>query len=83
MEILIAEDDEPILEMLANILDSLGHTVLTARDGQKARHIFQTKSVPMVITDWLMPQMEGLELSRKVREVSRDHYTYIIVATEN
>jgi DNA-binding response OmpR family regulator len=82
MEILIAEDDESILEMLANILDSLGHTLLTAREGQEAWHIFQTKFVPMVITDWLMPQMDGLELCRNIREASRDHYTYIIVATE-
>jgi two-component system, NtrC family, sensor kinase len=81
MEILIAEDDDMVLDLLVDSLDTLGHTVLTAKDGQDAWHLYQMKSVHMVITDWLMPQMDGLELCRNIRAASRDHYTYIIVIT--
>ena len=43
MEILIAEDDNKLLNLLINILSTLGHTVLTAQDGQEAWHIYQSK----------------------------------------
>ena len=81
MEILIAEDDDMILNLLVDFLDTLGHTVMTAQDGQEAWHIYQTKSIQMVITDWMMPRMDGLELCRNIRAASKDHYTYIIVIT--
>ncbi|MBI5592762.1 MAG: response regulator [Deltaproteobacteria bacterium] len=81
MDILIAEDDTLILDLLVESLDIPGHTVTTARDGQEAWHIYQTKSIQMVITDWMMPRMNGMELCRNIRAASRDHYTYIIVIT--
>jgi len=81
MEILIAEDDVMILDMLVDFLDTLGHTVMTAQDGREAWHVYQTKPIQMVITDWIMPQMDGLELCSNIRAASKDHYTYIIVIT--
>jgi len=48
MEILIAEDDNKLLNLLINILSTLGHTVLTAQDGKEAWHIYQSKSIHMV-----------------------------------
>ncbi len=81
MEILIAEDDEKILKLLVTSLGTLGHTILTAQDGQDAWQIYQTNSIHLVITDWIMPRMDGLELCRNIRAASRDQYTYLIVIT--
>jgi two-component system, NtrC family, sensor kinase len=81
MEILIAEDDDLILDLLLDSLDSQGHSVMTAQDGQEAWQIYQTKPIQMVITDWMMPRMDGLKLCRNIRAASRGHYTYIIVIT--
>ncbi len=47
MEILIAEDDVMILDMLIDFLDTLGHTVMTAQDGREAWHVYQTKPIQM------------------------------------
>jgi len=81
MDILIAEDDGTSLKLLSDILVKDGHRVLTAITGQQAWDIFQRETIPMVITDWLMPEMNGLELCRNIRGAWKEHYTYIIVAT--
>ncbi len=81
MDILIAEDDETSLKILNNILIKQGHRVLTATTGQQAWDIFQRETIPMVITDWLMPEMSGLALCKNIRDSQKGHYTYIIVAT--
>ena len=81
MEILIAEDDEKILKLLVTSLGTLGHTILTAQDGKDAWQIYQTNSIHLVITDWIMPRMDGLELCRNIRAAYRDQYTYLIVIT--
>lgn len=81
MEILIAEDDVKLLNLLVKILDPLDHTVSTAQDGQEAWQIFQTKPIHLVITDWIMPRMNGLEFCKHIRAASRNNYTYLIVIT--
>ncbi len=81
MDILIAEDDGMSLKLLNSILIKHGHRVLTATNGQQAWNIFQHETIPMVITDWLMPEMNGLELCQNIRNTQKEHYTYIIVAT--
>ncbi|MFH0994892.1 MAG: ATP-binding protein [Pseudomonadota bacterium] len=81
MDILIAEDDGMSLKLLNTILVKHGHRVLTATNGQQAWDIFRHETIPLVITDWLMPEMNGLELCRNIRGTQKEHYTYIIVAT--
>ncbi len=81
MDILIAEDDGVSLKILNNILVKHGHRILTATNGQQARDIFQHETIPMVITNRLMPEMNGMELCRNVRGVQKERYTYFIVAT--
>jgi DNA-binding response OmpR family regulator len=81
MDILIAEDDWMSLKLLNNILVKHGHRVLAATNGQEAWDIFQHETIPMVITDWLMPKMNGLELCQNIRGTQKETYTYIIVST--
>jgi two-component system, sensor histidine kinase and response regulator len=81
MKILIAEDEFISRSFLENMLESLGHEVISAEDGLRAWENFQQESVRMVITDWVMPEMDGIELCRKIRQADLPHYVYIIFVT--
>ncbi len=83
MNILIAEDDYISRKLLINILEELGHTVTSAADGQEAWECYQLQPFRLVITDWLMPRMDGLELVRRIRENDLSDYTYVILLTAN
>lgn len=83
MNILIAEDDFISRKLLINILEELGHVVTVAADGKEAWEAYLAQPTRMIITDWLMPQMDGLDLVRKVRENDKSDYTYIILLTAN
>lgn len=81
MKILIAEDDTVSSLVLAAKLKKLGHEVLTAENGRDAWYTYQRESPRIVITDWMMPVVDGLELCRMIRSDHRVQYTYIIMLT--
>ena len=83
MDILIAEDDFISRKLLVNILEDLGHVVTVAEDGEEAWKAYQAQPSRLVITDWLMPKMDGLDLVRKIRENDLSDYTYVILLTAN
>ena len=79
MNILIAEDDENSRLLLEAILLSLGHTVLCAADGRHAWQMAQDGQPDLVITDILMPGMDGFELCRRIRRADGLKQVPIIV----
>jgi len=81
MKILIAADDTVSRLILKRTLEKLGHEVMEARDGQEAWAVFEHEVVPVLISDKNMPDMDGLELCRRIRARDRKKYTYIIVIT--
>ncbi len=81
MKILIAEDDPVTRRMLARTLESWGYEVLQAIDGVEARKLLETESVDMILTDWMMPGMDGPQLCRRIRELAEGQYVYIILLT--
>ncbi len=83
MRILIAEDEAVSRTVLQRTLEELGHECLVAEDGEKAWELFQnTEEVDVVISDWMMPGMDGLELCRRLREEQRDDgYTFFVFLT--
>jgi two-component system NtrC family sensor kinase len=81
MRILIAEDDTTSRVILAEIVAQLGHEVVTAVNGQEAWAIFHREHVPFVISDWMMPDLDGIELIRRIRAENRARYTYVILLT--
>lgn len=81
MKVLIAEDDAFSRALLAQTLERLGHQVTATADGHAAWEAFRSDYYPVLITDWLMPGMNGPELCTVIRQVSRDNYTYIILLT--
>jgi signal transduction histidine kinase len=81
MRILIADDDEIILLVLAAAVRQLGHESITARDGNSAWELLQREPVDAVISDWLMPGMSGPELCRRLRARPDARYVYFILLT--
>jgi DNA-binding response OmpR family regulator len=82
MLILAADDDPTSLLIIEAALRNLGHLCLSATDGDQAWETFQTRRPDVVISDWLMPGMTGLELCRKIR-AHPARYTYVIMVTVN
>ena len=82
MKILIAEDDEISRMILQRAVQKFGHECLAAEDGEKALKIHrENPDVDVIISDWMMPGMDGLALCRRVREEKRDGYTFFIFLT--
>ena len=82
MKILIAEDDRTQRWLLEAILKKAGHEVIAVSDGKEAWQAMNGEKPPLLaIIDWMMPEMNGLEFCRKVRESSVLGSTYIIFLT--
>jgi two-component system, NtrC family, sensor kinase len=81
MSILIADDSPVSRELLAKTLKKWGHDVLTANDGLEALEIFKNNNISIVITDWVMPNMDGLTLCEEIRKFIKSNYIYIIIVT--
>ena len=81
MRILVAEDDPASRAVLRATLVRLGHDVLEASDGIEALAVLEREPVPVLITDWVMPDLSGLDLCRAIRETPRPAYTYVILLT--
>jgi signal transduction histidine kinase len=81
MKVLIAEDD-PISRLLLQAhLEKWGHEVTAAPCGGEAWRLFQTGTFPIVITDWMMPEMDGPELIQRIRACEHQGYVYVILLT--
>lgn len=81
MKILVVDDDEISLELLQHTLREDGHEIVTAPDGAAALERLGMDSIRMVITDWMMPRMDGLELCRRIRSQFTSQYVYVIMLT--
>ena len=81
MKVLIADDDGASRLMLACAVEELGHDIVVADDGDSAWALLQDDVPEVLITDWQMPGVDGLELTRRVRAQPHGRYTYIILAT--
>jgi DNA-binding response OmpR family regulator len=82
MNILIAEDDLTSRTILRAMLGKWGFATVTASDGAEAWAILQRPEAPrLILLDWLMPGMDGVEICRRVRETGTDQPPYIILLT--
>ncbi len=79
--VLIVEDNLLMRSILEGHLVELGHEVTAVENGRQALEMLEKKYFPLVITDWVMPEMDGLGLCRSVREMDNDGYIYIILLT--
>jgi two-component system, NtrC family, sensor kinase len=81
MKVLIADDDPVTRLLLQGHLEKWGHAVTTAAGGGEAWRLYQAGNFPLVVTDWIMPEMDGPELVRLIRASQRPGYVYIILLT--
>ena len=81
MRVLIA-DDEPVNRLvLSRKLQQWGHEPVAAENGAQAWAMMQAEPFRMVITDWMMPEMDGIELTRRIRYSPFGGYTYVLLLT--
>lgn len=81
MKILLADDAAPSRYLVQHAVEELGHECMVAEDGLKAWELFQQAPAEVVISDWLMPGIDGDELCRRIREDASAPYTYFIMLT--
>jgi two-component system NtrC family sensor kinase len=81
VKILIADDDPVSRRLLQNYLQKWGYEVTPAQDGAEAWRLFEGGSFPMVITDWMMPELDGSGLLRRIRALQRPGYVYAMLLT--
>lgn len=82
MRILIAEDDLTSRNMLAAVLKKAGHEPVETVNGLEAWQVLQMPDAPrLVILDWMMPGMDGLEVLRRVRALPCDRPPFILMLT--
>lgn len=83
MRVLAVDDDAIARLILQKAVATLGHECETAEDGLEAWALFQAWRPDVIISDWLMPGIDGIELCHRVRECGRETstYTYFIVVT--
>jgi putative two-component system response regulator len=81
MKVLIVEDEVASRKKLEKLVGSMGYETLCAEDGQQGYEMWKTHRPRIVITDWMMPEMDGIHLTRNIRLNEGSQYTYIIIVT--
>jgi len=81
MNVLLVDDDPMTIELLRESLKGEGRRILTASSGTQAWEIINCEQVHVVVSDMRMPEMDGLELCRRVRSMKSASYVYFILIT--
>ena len=83
MNILAVEDDILARKIICRSLRRLGHEVIEAADGEEAWTRLQAGGIRVVVCDWMMPRLDGLELCRRIRARLGADYVYFVLLTGN
>lgn len=82
MRILVAEDDPTSRRVLEKTIERWGFKPIVVEDGKKAWEVLQREDCPQVaILDWMMPEMDGIEICRQVRNLDRPNPPHLILLT--
>ena len=81
MRVVLAEDSVTARRLLEAALVGLGHTVAAAGDGESAWRAFEQEPAPLVILDWHMPVLDGLEVCRRIRASGAGAQSYVLMVT--
>lgn len=80
-EVLVVDDSPVYRKLVETTLSSQQYSILLAKDGREALELFAQHLPPLVITDWQMPDLSGIELCQKIRAEYLNAYTYVILLT--
>ena len=81
MRILVVDDDQAMCLLLVSRLHALGHYVEAASNGEEAWATLESRQFDLLVCDWNMPVMNGIELCRKIRSSEWPSYVYVILCT--
>lgn len=81
MNVIVVDDDPLVRLVLAKAVASMGHLALPAESGEEALQLVERKAVDVVISDWMMPGMSGLELCERIRARDSMEYVYFMLVT--
>lgn len=81
MDVLLVEDDIEMRQLLHAVFVQRGYAVIAVADGEKAWEQFQCMEFSMVVIDWILPGMDGLELCRKIRKTSKGSNCLLLMIT--
>ncbi len=77
-KILVVDDEEIVRSLLEKSLTKLGYAVAVVGDAEKAIDILNEESFPLIITDLIMPGMDGVELCKRIRETNTKSVVYAL-----
>ncbi len=81
MRILVVEDDPVAQTILVHALNDLDHEVVLTQNGLDAWSHIETEDFDVVVSDWMMPQLDGVDLCRRIRTLEDRPFTFIILLT--
>ncbi|MEJ2640989.1 MAG: response regulator [Desulfosarcinaceae bacterium] len=81
MKIMVVEDDLVSMALVKKALNKIKASVITATTGLEALDLLVSERPRIVITDWMMPELDGLTLCRRIRKHHSDPYTYVVITT--
>ncbi len=81
LNILAVDDDFATLRLIEKIVSSAGHRVSLAKNGWEASEMILREPPDLVVCDWDMPELDGLELCREIRRQEQPHYVYFLLLT--
>ena len=81
MKVLAVEDDNVARAVLRRALEALGHVVVEARDGEEALLVASEEKPDLVLLDWMLPQLSGIEVCRRLRSRQETRNVPIIMLT--
>ncbi|MGP0593305.1 sigma-54-dependent transcriptional regulator [Nitrospira sp. T9] len=77
--ILVVDDDKGVREALSEFLLSLGYTVVMAENGEEALKQYRKGDFDVIMADLIMPNMDGMELLRRIREIKNDEVIFLMI----
>ena len=81
MRVLIADDETTSRLVLKAMVSRLGHETQVAKDGNEAWGLMQSEEIDVLLTDWMMPGIDGPELCRRARGLDQNRYVYVVLIT--
>ena len=81
MDVLLVEDDMITRRLMTKLVSAHGHNVIACADAEEGWTAFQKEAYPLLVLDWMLPGMSGLDLCRKVRASRNGPYCVILVIT--
>ncbi|HWP46326.1 MAG TPA: EAL domain-containing protein [Candidatus Limnocylindrales bacterium] len=81
MKVLLVEDDPLTRRLLETVIRSCGYEVTACADAETAWEIYQQEAHPLIVLDWVLPGMDGLQLCRRMRLLPQGNWSVILIIT--